>query len=86
MASQILPTPYLLDGIHKLVPDRKDWPLYDEVAKAIRSSPYSAEYDDDALLTVYRDLLRLGTSRPPVNDRTSQVGILHSASDARVQS
>lgn len=85
MASLKLPSSYLLDGIHELVPDRNDWPLYDDVAKAIRSSAYSDEYDDDTLLAVYRDLLRLGSLRPPVNDRTSTVRSLHSALDVEVQ-
>lgn len=78
------PSSALLGRIRDIIDDPQDRALLDELVKAIRNSPLSAVFSDDAFIEAITEMQvgftwppKLPPKLPPTNDRTSHVSIIH---------
>lgn len=79
------PSSTLLGRIRDIIDDPQDRALLDELAKAIRNSPLSDTFNDDAFIEAITEMQvgftwppKFPPKLPPTNDRTSHVSTIHS--------
>lgn len=74
------PSSALLGRIGDIVDDPQDRALLNELAKAIRNSPFSDKFNDDEFIEAIAEMqigLTWPPKLPPTNDRTSHVSTIH---------
>lgn len=69
LGNTVKSSPYLLGKIREILQEPAERALFEELAEAVRNSPYNESYDDDAILHII-DILQLEPEKsPPQDDR-----------------